>query len=64
MTKTPKDFDACLKERLELPRAILIQLRETRLFNSMLEEAIEDIDAILNQRRDQMERSSTILPPT
>ena len=38
-----------LKERLELPRAILVQLRETELFNFMVEQAIEDIDWLLKK---------------
>ncbi len=37
-----------LKERLELPRAILLQLQDTCLFNPMLEQAIQDIDYLLN----------------
>ena len=49
MIKVSEDLNACLRERLELPRAVLIQLRETRLFNSMLDEAIEDIDELLKK---------------
>ena len=42
--KDPKVF---LKDQLELPRAVLLQLRDTRLFNSLLDKAIQDIDDLL-----------------
>ena len=48
-----KDLKAGMKERLELPRAILVQLRETRLFNSMVDQAIEDIDWLLKKGDEQ-----------
>ena len=44
-----KDLKSDITERLDLPRAILIQLRETRLFNSMVDQAIEDIDWIIKK---------------
>ncbi len=36
-----------LKEYLELPRAVLLQLRDTHLFNDLLDDAIKDIDELL-----------------
>ena len=38
------DFKLRLRERLELPKAILSQLRETCLFNDMIDKAIDDLD--------------------
>lgn len=42
------ELQTYLRDRLEFPRAVLVQLRDTCLCNSMVDEAIEDIDAILN----------------
>ena len=42
--------EASLRERLELPRAILIQLRDTCLFSGLVDQAIEDIDYLLGER--------------
>ena len=51
MKDTPFHFEknqvSALQDKLEFPRALLLQLRETRLFNPMIDEAIEDIDDIL-----------------
>ena len=46
MDDTIKD-QASLRDRLELPRAILTQLRDTRLFTPLVDQAIEDIDCLL-----------------
>ena len=43
----------CLKERLELPRAILSQLRETSLFNQFIDQAIADIDYLLKNETEE-----------
>ena len=48
MDKKIENVEAHLKEKLELPRAILLQLRDTRLFNSMIDQAIDDMDELLN----------------
>ena len=45
----PKNIEDCLKDRLELPKAVMIQLRETCLFNPMIDKAIEDIDYLLEK---------------
>ena len=44
-----EDLKNRLKERLELCRAILTQLRDTRLFNSMVDQGIEDIDWLIKK---------------
>ena len=44
MKKCDSDFKLRLRERLELPKAILSQLRETCLFNDMIDKAIDDLD--------------------
>ena len=49
MDKGIANLEARLKDHLELPRAILIQLRETRLFNSMIDQAIDDLDELLKK---------------
>ncbi len=41
------DLKTSILERLELPKAILIQLRETCLFNGMIDTAIEDLDEVI-----------------
>ena len=43
------DDKTSVKDRLELPKAVLIQLRETRLFNAMIDQAIEDIEQLLKE---------------
>ena len=42
-----------LKQRLEIPLAVLILLRDTRLFNPMLDRAIKDIECLLNEGPEQ-----------
>ena len=49
MNEPVQQVQSLLKERLELPRAILVQLRETCLFNPLLDKAIEDIDHLLTK---------------
>lgn len=49
MKKGVSEIEARLKDRLELSRAILLQLQETRLFNSMIDQAIDDIDDLLKK---------------
>ncbi len=51
MDKANQNLEALLKDRLELPRAILLQLRDTRLFNSFVDQAIEDIDFLLENEK-------------
>lgn len=38
------DIQHRLREQLELPRAVLSQLRESCLFNDMIDDAINDLD--------------------
>ena len=42
------DLSLRLRERLELPKAVLSQLRETCLFNQMIDSAINDLDEAIN----------------
>ena len=48
MDKT-ENMPVDLKQRLEIPLAVLVLLRDTRLFNPMLDQAIEDIECLLNK---------------
>jgi len=40
---------AFLKEKLLFPRGVLVLLRETGLFNSLIDKAIEDMDSVLEE---------------
>ena len=53
MDKEIKNIEVRLKDQLELPRAILLQLRETCLFNSIVDEAIRDIDVLLEKGQEK-----------
>ena len=46
-TEVTKDMKTCLEERLLYPKAVLVQLRDSELFNYMIDQAIEDIDYLL-----------------
>ena len=48
-----------LLQKLELPKAILLQLQETCLFNSMVDEAIRDIDDIFDMWKKLMADQKT-----
>lgn len=50
MPDTPtndSDFKHYLRERLEFPKAVLSQLRESCLFNDMIDSAIGDLDEVI-----------------
>jgi len=46
------NIETFLKDRLELPRGILVQLRDTCLFNEIIDQAIADIDSLIEKGPD------------
>ncbi len=48
VTGSDIEFRSLVRQKLELPRAVLFQIKETHLCNEFIDEAIEDIEKILN----------------